>query len=91
MADIPAERVRDRISERFFHGIGVDPASVADQNHIRELIRWADEERELRHKREAEIAQEKRDRRSRNWLFVYGAASTVFGLVATYLIHKITG
>lgn len=87
----PDRGVRDRISERFFQAIGIDPSSIADQRKIRDAIRWVETEQESKTRREAEQALDRRERRSRNWVFVYAAASTLFGIAATALTRHWMG
>lgn len=92
MVDSPPDRgVRDRMSERFFQAIGIDPTSTADQRKIRDAIRWVETRQEAETRREAELAQDRRERRSRYWVLVYGAASTLLGIGATAIARRYMG
>lgn len=95
MAETPPDRgARERMSasgQRFLLAIGIDPDSGADQKKLRETLRWADAEQEAQAKREADRAAGRRERRSRNWVFLYGAGSTIFGIAATGLYHYLAG
>ncbi len=86
----PPEHPADKPCETFLKAIGIDP--TADVKKIRETLRWADEEQAEKLKRAVEKALDAREKRSRNYAFIYGTAATVVSIIATALwTHFIGG
>lgn len=71
--------------------IGIDAASLADQDRVRELLRWATEAQHRELRAEADRAQDAREKRTRNWVFVYGVAASAASVLLTGLYTHFFG